>query len=60
MTNTLAQQIKELDDRLKKGETWLNDNLQHPKHEEYFDKFIELLNMRNDLENEKLKQGKLF
>lgn len=59
MTKPLSEQIKELDDRLKKGETWLNDNLQHPKHEKYFNKFIELLNMRNDLENSKYKQGEL-
>ena len=57
---TLQEQIVELDDRLKRGETWLNSNLDHPKHDEYFDKFIELLNERNELENKKISQEKLF
>jgi hypothetical protein len=60
MTKTLQEQIVELDARLAKGELWLNNNLEHPKHSEYFDRFIELLLERNELENSKNKQGELF
>jgi hypothetical protein len=60
MTKTLQEQIEMLDLRLSKGEAWLNNNLEHPKHNEYFDRFIELLLERNELENKKNTQGKLF
>jgi len=57
---TLQEQICELDLRLAKGELWLNNNLTHPQHEEYEQVFWKLLLERNELENQKLKQGELF
>jgi hypothetical protein len=60
MTKTLQEQICELDLRLAKGELWLNNNLTHPQHEEYEQVFWKLLLERNELENQKLKQGELF
>jgi hypothetical protein len=60
MTKTLQEQICELDLRLAKGESWLNNNLTHPQHEEYEQVFWKLLLERNDLENQKISQEKLF
>jgi hypothetical protein len=60
MTKTLQEQICELDLRLAKGELWLNNNLTHPQHEEYEKVFWKLLLDRNDLENQKISQEKLF
>jgi hypothetical protein len=60
MTKTLQEQICELDLRLAKGELWLNNNLTHPQHEEYEQVFWKLLLERNDLENQKISQEKLF
>jgi hypothetical protein len=60
MTKTLQEQICELDLRLAKGELWLNNNLTHPQHEEYEKVFWQLLLERNELENQKISQEKLF
>jgi hypothetical protein len=57
---TLQEQINELDLRLAKGEFWLNNNLTHPQHEEYEQVFWKLLLERNDQENQKISQEKLF